>query len=253
MTRRWLLWAWLSLLLGFPGANAWAIEPGTHWAQPFFTRLDVRFPGQGFHARWDFHRCVCGDALIKAEETLPEGVSTGELLLVDGRVLLVRGFEGRGADRRSMIDSPLLMLQLLFVLMQKTLPEGPAALDERRELSHSDVRYPLELETGGARGGFPAPWEVQGVAYRFADGSHRFDLEFGFETRLIGEPVKRSEIKLSGMLDYRAVEFPVADDFSIKGWDLIPLIETESGAYDSLPEATLDALRQRVREANKTP
>lgn len=253
MMPRWLPRAWLSMLLGLPGATAWAIEPETHWAQPFFTRLDVRFPGQGFHARWDFHRCDCGDALIKAEETLPEGVSAGELLLVDGRVLLVRGFEGRGADRRSMIDSPLLMLQLLFVLMQKALPEGPAELGERRELSHSDVRYPLELETGGAMGGFPAPWEVNGVAYRFADGSHRFDLEFGFETRLIGEPVNRSEIQLSGILDFRAQEFPIAEDFIIEDWDLVPLIDAESGAYDSLPEGTLAALRQRVREAKITP
>jgi len=232
--------------LGAEEAQA-GIAPGTHWAQPWFTRLDARFPGQGFHARWDFYRCDCGDAWIKAEETLPEGISRGEMLLVGGRVLLVRGFEGRGegAELRAVIDSPMLMLQLLFVLMQKTAPDGPAALTERRELAHADEIYPLQLETGGAQGGFPAPWEVEGIAYRFEDGSHRFDLDFAFEMQVIGEPASRSEIHLSGMLDYRPGDFPLAPDVSLEGWTLIPLIEDEAGTYESADN--LGSIREMVQ------
>ena len=40
---------------------------------------------------------TAGEATATAEETLPEGPSTGELLLVGGRVLLARGFTDMGA------------------------------------------------------------------------------------------------------------------------------------------------------------
>jgi hypothetical protein len=229
------------------GAMTADVPSEAQWAQPWFTRLDARFPGQGFHARWDFHRCACGDALIKAEETLPEGISRGEMILVGGRVLLVRGFDSRGEgdELRTVIDSPMLMLQLLFVLMQKTAPEGPAALIERRELGYADALYPLQLETGGAQGGFPAPWGVSGLAYRFEDGSHRFDLEFGFNMQVIGEPASRTEIHLSGMLDYREENFPVNSDLPLEAWTVIPLIDDDAGMYEGA--ATLGALREQVR------
>ena len=236
----------LAFVLLATGSSVADIAPGTQWAQPWFTRLDARFPGQGFHARWDFHRCECGDAWIKAEETLPEGISRGEMVLVGGRVLLVRGFEGRGDgdDLRAVIDSPMLMLQLLFVLMQKTAPEGPAALTERRELAHTDELYPLQLETGGAKGGFPAPWEVDGLAYQFEDGSHRFDLDFAFEMQVIGEPASRSEIHLSGILNYQPRDFPLSPDMSLEGWTVIPLIDDEAGIYDDA--TSLETVRDLV-------
>jgi hypothetical protein len=243
--------SWLVLALALPASAPGAenLAPGTHWAQPWFTRLDARFPGQDFHARWDFHRCDCGDAWIKAEETLPEGISRGEMLLVDGRVLLVRGFEGRGEDLRAMVDSPLLMLQLLFVLLQKTEPSGPLAVTERRELSHADAMYPLQLETGAAKGGFPAPWDVRGLAYRFDDGSHRFDLKFGFEMQLIGQTKSRSEIHLSGILDYRQRDFPLGGDLDLADWKLIALRDEEAEYFADHRAGTLAELRALARAA----
>ncbi len=237
----------LTLALALPATTP-AAEPiaaGTHWAQPFFTRLDARFPGQGFQARWDFHRCQCGDAWIKAEETLPEGISRGEMILVDGRVLLVKGFGDRGEGLSAMIDSPMLMLQLLFVLMQQTVPEGPATVNERRELAHADALYPLQLETGAAQGGFPAPWEVKGLVYQFDDGSHRFDLEFGFQMQMLGETPSKSEIHLSGILDYRKQEFPLEANTDISDWKMYPLRDDEADAYASAK--TLSDLRGLVK------
>jgi hypothetical protein len=242
-----------ALVLATTAGAAEPIPAGTPWSQPWFTRLDARFPGQGFHARWDVHRCACGDAWIEAEETVPEGVNTGELLLVDGRVLLVRGFAGRGEDLRAMVDSPMLMLQLLFVLLQKGEPGGPAAVSERRELKHADALYPLQLETGGAQGGFPAPWEVEGIAYRFGDGSHRFDLEFSFEMQVLGETPSVSEIHLSGILDYQPREFPLAADLDITGWQLIALRDDEAEHFAQAAPKTLAELREQVKALRLDP
>lgn len=244
---------WLLLIAACVAGPALAVDlpAGTRWAQPHFARLDVQFPGQGFHARWDFWNCACGDAMIRAEETLPEGVIKGELLLVNGRVLLARGYDGQAGDRRNMLDSPLLMLQLLFALMEKTAPGGPAAVNERVDLKHHEERFPLMLVTPTAEGGFPAPWDLEGIAYRFTDGTHRFDLDFSFEIKMVGQAATRSEIDLSGMLDFQPRDFPVTGEEKLEGWQVLPLLDDEAPFYSAGAPATLAELRELVRQRKK--
>jgi len=71
-------WLFLGLVSLFAAstATAWDIDRGTAWSQANFTRLDVQFPGSGFHARWDYFRCACGDVLIRSEEILNAEVTT---------------------------------------------------------------------------------------------------------------------------------------------------------------------------------
>ena len=108
------------------------VEEGTLWRQAVITELDVDFGDTGFHARWRFHRCHCGDLHVQVEQVAPDGVLTGELLMVDGQVLLSSGFKGQGADIEPLIQAPSLMLQLAYAMLNRSQPQGPYAVSEKQ-------------------------------------------------------------------------------------------------------------------------
>jgi hypothetical protein len=218
------------------------IAPGTHWTQPYFTRLDVAFPDGEFHARWEIDRCACGDVVIRSEETLPEEITTGEQLLVGGRVLLQRGYADGGP---AMLDSPMLMLQLLFVLLHKAEPSGPAVVDTSIPVSEYDEISPISLDTGMAHGAFPAPWALKGELRRIEDGSHRFNLEFEFEA----QKGASSTMHLSGELDFQPRPFPHPDEMKLEGWSVHLIQDGDAKNFTGQNPQTLAELREAIRKA----
>ena len=47
------------------------IAEGKLWRDAVITELDVDF-GSGFHARWRFQRCDCGDLQVMVEQVAPD-------------------------------------------------------------------------------------------------------------------------------------------------------------------------------------
>ncbi len=197
-----------------------ALTAGTSWSQPFFTRLDISFAGGTFHARWDISRCTCGDLHIRAEETLPQEIRRGEQLLLNGTALLVRGYESHEGALSSVLDSPILMMQLLFVLLQKAEPSGPPAVNATLRAEILESFLPIELDSGAAFGLFPAPWSLSGTIAPGSDGRFRYELQFDFALMVAGQAAGREQIRLTGFLDYIEKPFPVADSGLLDGWSL---------------------------------
>ncbi len=224
--RTYILIVLSTLLYGTAAAQAneaqssTALAAGTSWAQPFFTRLDISFAGGSFHARWDISRCSCGDLHIVAEETLPQEIRRGEQLLLDGSALLVRGYEGHEGPLSPLVDSPVLMMQLLFMLLQKTESSGPSTVTAALKAEISEPALPIELDTGTAFGLFPAPWSLSGTVGPNADGRIQFELNFEFSLRTDAQQVISEHIKLSGLVDYKEKAFPVADSIMLDDWSL---------------------------------
>lgn len=233
-----------ALACGWP-LQAADIANGTPWTKPAFTRLDVDFPGGEFHARWDIHRCACGDILVQAEETLPEGPSTGELLLVGGRVLLARGFANMDAGA-ALLDSPMLMLQLLLVLLQQAEPAGPAAIDGPLEVGLAEGEKSLRLDTGTAHGGFPAPWRLGGTLQPTEVGGRRFDLEFSFASGMVRRPEPDASMHLAGVLDFGDRAFPHDGQMRLKGWKVFTIDPDDAARIEGQPAGTLAHLRELV-------
>lgn len=197
-----------------------ALPAGTSWSQPFLTRLDISFAGGTFHARWDISRCICGDLHILAEETLPDEIRQGEQLLLQSTALLVRGYEGHEGAFSSLLDSPILMMQLLFVLLQKSAPSGPLAVAATLSPKISEPFHPIELDSGTAFGLFPAPWSLSGTIAPGRDGRFRYELQFDFARMVAGHAKGREQIQLSGFVDYLEKPFPISDSGLLDGWSL---------------------------------
>jgi len=214
------------------------------WKDPSSVQLEVDFPGNGYHASWDLHRCVCGDLLIRSELSVPGEVTLGEILLVANRAVLIRGY---GADAAAQIsfDAPALMMQLALRLLERAEPAGPAAISERRQVDVEDRINYINLDTGAAAGGFPAPWSEKGAIWPQAETQRRFDLVFTFNTAgLAGGEEDEGKMKLSGVAEYALTEFPLAADMPLEGWDLSWRDEKDSAAEAAGKAKTLAELRQ---------
>jgi len=215
----------------------------TQWKDPSSVRLEVDFPGNGYHASWQLFRCDCGDLLVRSELNEPGEVVHGDILLVSNRAVLSKGYE-EGSEELLSFDAPALMMQLALRLLERSEPKGPAAVTKKQKAEVTDDISYINLDSGSAAGGFPPPWKVQGTLSPEGDTRRRFDLKFTFNTGgAAGTAEQAGEMRLSGVAEYAAGEFPVADDLDLGPWLLTWRDEEDSASKGDVQVKTLGELR----------
>jgi hypothetical protein len=222
------------------------ISETTRWADPSHVALGVEFPGEGYHADWELFRCACGDLLVRSELNVPGEVEMGETLLVGGRAVLSRGFAGE-PELGSSLDAPALMMQLALRLLERAEPGGPGKVSEAREVEVLEEISPIHLESYSAVGGFRAPWALRGSIEPAGETRRRFDLRFEFSVGA-GSEVQRGTMRLKGVADFAALEFPLAGSASLEGWALEWRMEEESSELTAEKPETLEELRALIRD-----
>ena len=196
------------------------LEKSVPWKGPSSVLLEVDFPGEGYHASWQLYRCACGDLMIRSELNAPDDVVHGDILLVANRAVLVKSEEADAAEQIS-VDAPALMMQLGLVLLERAAPKGPASIKRRKDVTVEDKINYINLDSGGAAGGFPAPWKVEGTIWPQSDTARRFDLEFRFNATPAGsEQQQEGTMRLRGVAEYAAADFPLAAELDLEGWSV---------------------------------
>jgi len=221
------------------------IEKNTSWRDAVVAVLDVDF-GSGFHARWQFHRCDCGDLQVMVEQVAPDDTLSGELLMVDGQALLARGFEQQGEDLEPLIQAPSLMLQLAYAMLNRSQPDGPAAVKGKQQWKVNEKHKHLNLDTGLATGSFAAPWSIKGTGWRVDPEHVRFEMELDFTVSPPGEKREAGKIGFSGDLDFNPQDFPYGDDTDLEGWRVQWISLDESGSVTATKGTTLKSLRDKA-------
>lgn len=232
-------------------ADDGGIAPTTRWHEPYVTLLDVNFADTGFQARWEYFHCGCGDILVRLEQTAPDGVLTGELLLVGGRALAARGMVSLSPDLEPMLEAPSVMMQLAFTLLEITMPKGPAWLAERQGLATASRETDLEVESALATGSFAAPWQVTGEAWPSGQGQRRFDLTFEFANPAPEAAGGRTAFTFTGGQDYRRDDFPLAAETPMEGWKVQWISKGETVAREAEAGVTLQDLREEAEALAK--
>ncbi|MEE4173609.1 MAG: hypothetical protein V2I57_05100 [Xanthomonadales bacterium] len=213
------------------------------WHEPHVTLLDVDFIHTGFQARWEYFHCACGDILVRLEQSAPDGVVTGELLLVGGQALAARGLVSLTPDLEPMLQPPSVMMHLAFTLLEYTAPKGPGSVTERTNLTAGHGSRDLEIDSGLATGTFRAPWTVTGEAWPSGEGQRRFELRFEFANPTPEDPDGTSAFRFSGGQDYRRDDFPLAPETPLEGWKLQWVSDGEVQAREAPSGLTLEGLR----------
>jgi hypothetical protein len=234
--------AWL-MALCLPAVALAQIGETTRWADPSRVKLDVEFPGDGYHASWDLYRCACGDLLVRSELSAPGEVDTGDTLLVGGRAVLSRGFGEAQAELGASLDAPALMMQLALQLLERAEPGGPARITSVREIDLLEKDQPIQLETHSAVGGFQAPWSLKGRIAPVGDRQRRFDLHFEFMAGA-GSEASQAGMRLEGQAWFEPAEFPVPGSTLLQDWRITWRDENDVAARDAPQARTLDDLRQ---------
>ena len=241
-----MILAFMAMVAGLQTANA-QVDRHTLWRDAVVTELDVNFGNTGFHARWHFHRCHCGDLQVKVEQVAPDSVLTGELLMVDGQVLLSKGFTEQGKDIEPLIQAPSLMLQLALELLNRGQPDGPHSVDTRQKLEIVEKNRDFKLDTGLATGVFAAPWKVQGVTWKTENGHRRFEFQFQFSNAIPEKPDGTTSMTFSGDFDFRKQGFPYPPSTSLDGWRIQWLSLGEKEAKPAADGLGLEKLREQVK------
>lgn len=235
-----------ALLLGFALAAA-ALDPAVQWKDPAVVRLEVDFPGNGYHANWQLFRCLCGDLLVRSELNVPGETVHGDILLVGHRAALMRGHD-EGAAEQVSLDAPALMLQLTLRLLERAEPAGPSAVTARRKVSVADEINHINLDTGAAAGGFPAPWSVTGEIAPQGEHQRTFDLHFQFTAPKPGTTdTQTGRMRLKGTADFAEQPFPVEDGMALSDWKLSWRDVNDPAAREPVP-GTLEELRALLRD-----
>ncbi len=240
------LLAILAGVLFLASAPADSVPAEKRWHEPYVTLLDVNFVDTGFQARWEYFHCGCGDILVRLEQTAPDGVLTGEMLLIDGQVLAARGMVSLSDDLEPMLQPPSIMMHLAFALLEQAAPRGPAAITERQAIEAESRTQPLDLNSGLATANFPAPWKVAGEAWPSGDGQRRFEFRFTFANPEAPDPAGVTVFTFSGGQDYRRDDFPLPDETSLEGWKVQWISKGETVAGDPPEGLTLGALRNEA-------
>jgi hypothetical protein len=223
------------------------LPPETRWADPSSVRLDVDFPGNGYHASWVMFRCQCGDMLIRWELNVPGETEKGETLLVNGRVVLSRGFGEHQQELGSSLDAPALMMQTVLLLLDRSVPEGPSAISGDTEVAIEDKINPIHVDSGTAAGSYVAPWLMKGTIRPASETRRKFDLDFTFSTGNPGEELA-GNMRLSGLAEYGEGEFPQPPSTPLKGWQLFWINDADPAAEGAIELTTLAELRAWISE-----
>jgi hypothetical protein len=223
------------------------LPPETRWADPSSVRLDVDFPGNGYHASWVMFRCQCGDMLIRWELNVPGETEKGETLLVNGRVVMSRGFGEHQQDLGSSLDAPALMMQTVLLLLDRAVPEGPSAINDNTEVAIEDKINPIHVDSGTAAGSYIAPWLMKGTIRPASETRRKFDLDFTFSTGNPGEELA-GNMHLSGLAEYGEGEFPQPPSTPLKGWQLFWVNDADPAAKGAAELTTLAELRSWISE-----
>lgn len=250
LSKRLAIAAVFIVLLCANSVQAEALDPSVQWKDPSSVHLKVDFPGNGYHASWELFRCTCGDLMIRSELNEPGEVVHGDILLVANRAVLSRGYE-ENAEELLSFEAPALMLQLALRLLERSEPKGPAAITKQQKAEVKDEINYINLDTGTAAGGFPAPWSVKGSLSPEGDSKRRFDLKFSFNTGgATGSAEQQGEMRLSGVAEYAASEFPAASDLDLQPWLLTWRDESDPASKAGDEVKTLGDLRALLK---KTP
>jgi len=219
----------------------------TQWKDPSSVRLEVDFPGDGYHASWELFRCTCGDLLVRSELNTPGEVVRGEIVLVENRAVLMRGYDPANAKEIS-FDAPGLMMQLALRLLERTAPGGPGSISRKTSVELEDKVNFINLDTGAAAGTFPAPWSVSGSISPLNDTERQFDLRFKFVAENPnGGEVQKGEMRLSGTAQYAPGEFPLAPGTELSDWDLSWRDAKDEAIVQAEKLTTLEQLRALLK------
>lgn len=224
-TRRWSEQA-ICALLAFAALHAAAqhrvqskseAPPASEWARGNRVLLGVTQPALGLSAQWRFERATTGDIFLERQENRAGRIEAGSFLLIDG-ALIVRDTRLEPGKELDAMNGPLLMLQLVLQLLERSVPGGPSQLTRDMRVDVSEASRAIAVTGVGADGEFLAPWRLTGTIGPGGKGIVKFELEFVSAAR--GQSGARYETSIAGIWQNTPPPVTFQDSMNLRGWQV---------------------------------
>jgi hypothetical protein len=238
LSRRLLLCAALSLTSRIVLAAGWGDFESlrVHATQTGLAPLDAYL--QSSQASNDFQ--------LDIDIADPAQPQHGTIMVVDGRVMLIKGLTPSPGSELGTLDRPLLMYALLSSTLSRVLPAGPNATFTAQKISHVDTAAGLSYSTASARGFLPPPWSVEGSLRPTGSLSFDFDLIVKWSMSPSGTR-QANAVTLKGALQHQT-DFRLDDSMAVTGLAVFRL-EDRSGYIAtpmSNPPRTIGDIRREL-------
>jgi hypothetical protein len=250
LIRAWASVALAGLAIGVAvGARA---DEGPDWFSA--TKVSLRASYGNDFANVVMSMATGHDFRIDTSQRKGDKSYSGSLIVVAGKRLLTKGIPLEPGTEIDVLDGPVLYVRLVFELLCRGLPAGPASVKSVRKVNVAEDREPLVINTpSGTNGEFPAPWTLSG-SVRPDGAGIAFDLLLACNGL---EP-----FRLKGSWTRAAALLELPDSMSLAGWRVFSLgvysipadggTVTDYGAQEfGKPFLNLGAVRREVADSNQ--
>ena len=159
------------------------------------------------------------DFLLDVQIREPEPMQ-GQVGLVGGRVMIVRGLKLEPGAEIDAMDGPVLSMRLALVVLGRLFPNGPHTVLGLQRVTRDD-EVGIQFSTPTAVGSIGAPWRVSGSVENYNTDVVNFDLTLTVPARN-GPKGATGTVRLKGRLSARTG--PVfRDDMRLDGWTVLTL------------------------------
>jgi hypothetical protein len=173
---------------------------------------------------WQFELAEHDDLRLRLDQRAPDEALAGELVVVEGRLLLSKGLELPPGAEIDALDGPVIMLKLVLELLEHALAAGPEAIEHETPVDVHGSEG-VRIATQSAGGEWPAPWHLQGRVDR-SGSVIRFDLTF---TSGLGSDAE-SRLELGGQWERVDPAPQLDEDMPLAGWRIHALGPRERGS-----------------------
>jgi len=191
--------------------------PASEWARGNRVLLGVTQPAFGLSAQWRFERSTTDDILLERQENRAGRIEAGSFLLIDG-ALIVRDTRLEPGKELDAVNGPLLMLQLVLQLLERSVPAGPSQLTRELRVDLAEHKRAIAVTGIGADGEFAAPWRLTGSVGPAGKGIVKFELEFSSAAR--GPAGARYQTSIAGIWQNTPPAVVFQDSMSLRGWQV---------------------------------
>jgi hypothetical protein len=193
---------------------------GSSWLSGNSLALQIGGAISGGSTSWLFLRPDTYSLVAEFQSQGRQRTMAGRILLIDGRVMLLKGFQVEPGNELSALDHARVMHTFATNLLAAAFPHGPQQLIGRVPVDVTEARRPMSASTMNDSMLFDPPWTVKGSLERLNSEDIAYSLSFVFSSPGDRASCVSCETTLVGRWSNKVLAPRLDSAQSLEGWSI---------------------------------
>lgn len=189
---------------------------GSGWRNGNRFVIHAKSKSQDIRAEWRYEIAENRDLKLGVSINSGENTESGAVFLIDSSTMLTNGLTLTPGQEIDTLGVPVLTLQLVLDLLERTFPGGPSEIHGKQPARDADNAAGLKIAARGVKGYIPAPWRLNGAVERVSSSKISFDLTLAFKPMLAN--ADEQVMQFTGFWEQRPIRATFSDATKIEGW-----------------------------------